>query len=127
MNLDFEVCDGKTFRDLCQDIVDRSQSKKDQIDSIFSELRGHIKNPADIQAFLPLIKDFLEVGIKNDEQLIKLTGIIQKLQSTQLEATGGESGLLSEEDKEKILKNSIEQISIINKQVNAPLEVSSSL
>jgi len=30
-NLDFDICDGKTFRELCKDIISRSESKKDQL------------------------------------------------------------------------------------------------
>jgi len=104
MNLDFEVADGKTFRDLCKDIITRSESKKDQLDILFSDVRGHIKNVNDAAVFLPRLKELLEVGIKNDEQIIKLTGILQKLQSTQIE-TGSDDGTLSDAEKEQLLQN----------------------
>lgn len=104
-NLDFEVCDGKSFRDLCKDVIDRSQSKKDQLDTLLSEVRGYIKTANDVAVYLPRVKELLEVGIKNDEQIIKLTSILQKLQSTQLESSGGNDGLLSDDDKEQLLKN----------------------
>lgn len=117
-NLDFEVFDGKTFRDLCKEIVDRSQSKKDQLDTLLADCRGHIKSINDAQMFLPRIKELLEVGIKNDEQIIKLTSILQKLQSTQLEASGGEDGMLSDDEKSQLLQNSLrEEIKDIQKNV----------
>lgn len=106
-NLDFEVCDGKTFRDLCAEVINRSTSKKDQLDTLFSDIRGHIKSPNDAQAFFPRLKELLEVGIKNDEQIIKLTAILQKLQSTQIETSGGETGILTAEEKEQLLQNSV--------------------
>jgi len=106
-NLDFEVCDGKSFRDLCKEIVDRSQSKKDQLDTLLSDVRGHIKNVNDAATFLPRIKELLEVGIKNDEQIIKLVGVLQKLQSTQLETSGGSDGLLTDEEKDQLLQNAL--------------------
>lgn len=120
MNLDFEVANGKSFRDLCGDIIERSQSKKDQLDTLLSEVRGHIKTANDVAVFLPRVKELLEVGIKNDEQIIKLTSILQKLQSTQLEASGGEDGLLSEEEKEQLLKAAAsKEITEIKKTVDA--------
>jgi hypothetical protein len=120
-NLDFEVCDGKTFRDLCKEVVDRSQSKKDQLDTLFSDVRGHIKNVNDAAVFLPRLKELLEVGIKNDEQIIKLTAILQKLQSTQLETSGGEDGILSDSEKEQLLQNvAKEQLKDIKKMVETP-------
>jgi hypothetical protein len=119
-NLDFEVADGKTFRDLCKEIIDRSQSKKDQLDTLVSDVRTHIKTANDVAVFLPRVKELLEVGIKNDEQIIKLTAILQKLQSTQLETTGGEDGMLSEEEKEQLLKAAAKsEVKEIKKAVEA--------
>lgn len=117
MNLDFEVCDGKTFRDLCKEVIDRSQSKKDQLDTLLSDCRSKIKTTNEATVFLPHIKEFLEVGIKNDEQIIKLAAILQKLQSTQLEATGGEDGMLTEEEKEELLKNIKKDVVEVKKTV----------
>ena len=119
-NLDFEVCDGKTFRDLCKEVIDRSQSKKDQLDTLLSDVRGHIKNVNDATVFLPRIKELLEVGIKNDDQVVKLVSILQKLQSTQLEASGGDDGMLTEEEKDQLLKNAVKQdITAIKKTVDS--------
>jgi hypothetical protein len=120
-NLDFEVADGKTFRDLCKEILDRSQSKKDQLDTLVSDVRSHIKTANDVAVFLPRVKELLEVGIKNDDQIVKLTAILQKLQSTQLETSGGEDGLLTEEEKDQLLKSVKPDVKEIVKEVAAPL------
>jgi hypothetical protein len=104
-NLNFNVCDGKTFEQLCKEILDRSENKKNQLDILFSDVRGHIKNINDAQIFLPRIKELLDTGIKNDEQLIKLAAVLQRLQSTQLESSGGMDGTgLSDEEKEQLMQ-----------------------
>jgi len=128
MNNDFEVCEGKTFRDLCGEVVRRSENKKDQLDTLFSDIRGHIKNINDAQVFLPRIKELLDVGIKNDEQLIKLASVVQKLQSTQLESSGGDAGQLTDDEKDQLIQN-IAKTSImdIKKEVEFPLPVTSSI
>jgi len=118
MNLDFEVADGKTFRDLCKEIIVRSQSKKDQLDTLVSDVRNHIKSANDVQMFLPRVKELIDTGIKNDEQLIKLTAILQKLQSTQLETSGGVDGMLTEEEKEQ-LKAAATEIVDVKKAVES--------
>ena len=127
IGLNFDVCDGKTFRDLCKDVIDRSQSKKNQIDTLITDIRALIKGPNEAQAFLPRVKEFLEVGIKNDEQIIKLAAVVQRLQSTQLEASGGDTAGLYEEEKEQLMKMKMEElanIKDIKNEVDSPISQS---
>lgn len=124
VDLDFEVFDGKSFKDLCKDVVDRSQSKKDQIDTLISNIRNHIKQPNDVQMFMPRIKELLEVGVKNDEQLVKLCAVVQRIQSVQIEATGGESTGLTEEEKDQLIQakmRELESIKEIKKEVDTAI------
>jgi len=121
-NNNFEVSEGTTFRDLCAEIIQRSTAKKNQLDTLFTDVRSHIKNVNDVQVFLPRIKELLDVGVKNDEQLIKLASVVQRLQSAQLEASGGDSGGLSEEEKEQLIENSArEKINEIKKEIESSL------
>ncbi len=126
-NLDFEIYDGTTFRDLCKEVVDRSTSKKNQLDTLFTEIRGLIKGPNDAQSFLPRIKELLDVGIKNDEQLVKLVAVMQRLQSTQIEATGGDTLGLTDAEKEQLMKAAVkDDINSIKKEVDSLLIPSTS-
>ena len=129
-NLDFDVCDGKTFKGLCEDVITRSQSKKDQLDTLFTETRKFITDANSAVVFIPKLKELLEVGIKNDEQLVKLSAVVQRLQSTQLEASGGDTAGIPEEEKEALLQariRGLEALKDIKKEVEAPLQLSSSL
>ena len=119
-DLDFEVYGGKTFKDLCKDVVERSMSKKDQIDIMISDLRSLIKQPNDVQVFIPRIKELLEVGVKNDEQLIKLAAVVQRIASTQIEVSGGEGVGLTEEEKAQLLKN-VESLKKLKKETDQPV------
>lgn len=124
-NLDFDVCDGTTFKELCAEILRRSTSKRDQLDTLLTDVRGHIKNINDAQVFLPHVKELLAVGIKNDEQLIKLATVVEKLQSTQLEASGGDTAGLSDEEKEQLVQAAAsEKLKEIQKEIMAPLSAS---
>lgn len=125
-NFNFEIYEGKSFQDLCKEVVDRSQSKKEQLDILMTDVRSLIKNANDAQVFLPRIKEFLDVGVKNDEQIVKLVGIVQRLQTAQIEATGGDTMGLSEEEKEQLIKNSaIQEIKEIQKELNTSIPTSS--
>ena len=120
-NLDFEVYSGKTFKDLCREVVDRSQSKKDQLDTLIGDMRTLIKGPNDVGQYMPRIKELLEVGVKNDEQLIKLAAVVQRIASSQIEATGGEGAGLTESEKEKLLQNhldAVEALKVIKKETD---------
>ena len=119
-DMDFEVCDGRTFRDLCRDILSRSDSKKQQLDILYSDMRQHIKDSTSALNFVPQLKTLLETGIKNDEQLVKLAAILQRLQSTQMEVTGGEGSGLSEADKEQLMREVVD----VKKEVEKPVNIS---
>ena len=125
METNFEVYEGKTFKDLCREIIVRSENKKDQIDTIIGDLRTLIKGPNDVTMFIPRIKELLEVGVKNDEQLIKLAAVVQRIQSAQIEATGGEGAGLTEEEKNKLLEQHLadvqKNLGAIKKETESPI------
>lgn len=114
---DFEIFPGKRFTDLCRDIVTRADSKKDQVDILMSDVRSLIKDKNDAIVLLPQVKGLLEVGIKNDEQLVKLVAIMQRLQSTQIEASGGADFGLSEEEKAQLFN----EVKEIEQEVKSPV------
>ena len=91
---------------------------------MISDIRSLIKQPNDVQVFMPRIKELLEVGVKNDEQLIKLGAVVQRLYSTQIETTGGDVVGLSEEDKEQLLQariREIDNLKNIKKEIEMPI------
>ena len=101
MDTDFELCDGKSFKDLCKDIIDNQHSRKFQIEVLISELRPMIKTGNDAMMIVPLIKQYIDAGISNDEHLVKLAQICQRLitAQSQAEASGTSYGLSEEEKK----------------------------
>jgi len=123
-NFDFEIFEGKSFKDLCKEICVRSQSKKDQVDTLISDLRSLIKSPNDVGQFMPRIKELLEVGIKNDEQLVKLCAVVQRIQSAQIEAAGGETVGLTEAEKDQLRELGLKEadtLKDIKKEIETPI------
>ena len=102
MDTDFELFQGKSFKDLCKDVVDNQHSRKFQIEVLISELRPMIKTTNDAMMVVPLIKQYIDAGISNDEHLVKLAQICQRLitAQSQAESTGTSFGLSEEEKKE---------------------------
>lgn len=113
---DYEIYNGKSFKDLCKDIVLRSEDKKSQIELLISELRPLVKNVNDALVIVPLIAEYLEVGVKNDEQLCRLAAVIQRLQAAAIE--NSESGLgLSAQEIEQLQKEIEETTKNVSTQI----------
>jgi hypothetical protein len=128
MDFDIELFKGKTFSELMKDVYDNSKKKERQINLLIAELKPLIKNVGDATLIVPLIKEYLEVGVKNDEHLVKLAAVVQRLISsnTKAQAETGNGYLLSEEEKQQLLAelNTIENsdIEINSKVINLAVE-----
>lgn len=102
MDDDFEIYRGKNFSDLCQEIHRNSQQTRNQIDVLISELRQLIKGVNDAMIIVPLIKDYIDVSVKNDEHLIKLAGVVSRIAKKQQSSDGG-SYQLTDSEREELL------------------------
>ena len=99
-NKDIQIFDGKSLSDLLKDIYDNSVQKKTQINKLTEELSNFVKRVSDVAVISPIIKEYLDVGVKNDEQLIKIAQVAAKL----VGATNKEGDeILSEEEKQQLL------------------------
>ncbi len=103
MSNDFKVFEGKSLQDLFKDIYDNSSETKKQIDVLVQDVIKFCTDASTAVAIIPMLKDYMEVHVKNDEQLVKLAGIVQKLVTAQSKGAEGEFGL-SEKEKEQLLQ-----------------------
>ena len=97
-----EIFKGKTFQDLTKDIYDNSKNKKKQIDLLISEIHGFIQTIDDVVMVAPIIKEYMEVSVKNDEHLVKLAGVLQRIISKS-QGDSDETMLLSDAEKEELM------------------------
>jgi len=104
MSSEFQLFDGKNLSSLFKDIYDNQLNKKKNISDLIESLRKLIRNVGEATVIAPIIKDLIEVSVKNDDHLIKLATIAQRLASA--EAKGiGEDGWLSEHEKLQLLND----------------------
>jgi hypothetical protein len=103
MDKNDELFKGTSFADLMSDVYHNSKKKDRQINQLISQLQPLIKNASDATIIVPLIKEYLDVAVKNDDHLVKLTAIVQRFISTK-QTIAGADGLLSEEEKQQLLK-----------------------
>lgn len=101
--LDSIVFGQKKFSDILEEIYNNSKAKEKQISALISELKPLINDIGDATLVVPLIKEYMEVGVKNDEQLIKMATIVQRALNN---TTGGDDGSMgmSEAEKEQLLE-----------------------
>ena len=112
---EFQLFDGKNLSSLFKDIYENQQVKKKNISELIESLRKLIKNVGEATVIAPIIKDLIEVSVKNDDHLIKLANIAQRLAAA--EAKGiGEDGWLSESEKEQLLADMEDTISQVEKK-----------
>ena len=111
MENDPEIYNGKTFSSLVRDIYNNSSNKKDQINQLIKDLRTMVKDVGSATVMAPMIKDYIDVSVRNDEQLIKLSAVLQRfINGTKSEEGGGGAFGLSEKEKEQLLNNVREEI-----------------
>lgn len=111
---DFEIYKGKSFASLCKEIVVNQNEKKDQLDILISELRSLIKTTNDAMIIVPLIKEYFEVGVRNDEQLVKLASIIQKIITRNQDQSGDGSTLSITEEERKQLLEEVDKLKTVS-------------
>jgi len=114
MHEEFELFKGTTFSDLLKDIYHNSKKKDRQINTLIHELQPLIKNLGDATVIVPLIKEYLDVSVKNDEHLVKLAAVVQRLVGSNSKSDG--DGLLDEDEKKQLLAIAQEELDAIQKE-----------
>jgi hypothetical protein len=102
MSTEFELFKGKSLSSLFEDIYNNQIQKKAKISELINELKKMIKHAGDIAVIGPIIKDLIETSVKNDDQLVKLATIAQRIIAGE-KKTEGQEGYLSAEEKAQLL------------------------
>ena len=114
MSLDKEIFTGKTLSDLFGEIYDNSKETKSQVKALIGELKPLIENIGDATLIVPMIKEYMEIGVKNDEHLIKLATVIQRIESAQAKGDSGNdfdfSDLQDLLDESNALESKVEEV-----------------
>jgi len=102
MEKDFKIFGDKNFSDLSEEIYENSKLKKTQIDLLVQEVHGYIQGIEDIAIVGPILKELMDVGVKNDDNLLKLATVIQRIMNKQADAVE-DTSLLSDAEKEELM------------------------
>jgi len=98
--LDNIIFKDKKFSDILSEIYDNQKKKEAQITGLISELKPLISDIGDATLIVPLIKEYMEIGVRNDEQLIKMATIVQRVVNN----SNNEDSLgITEAEKEELM------------------------
>jgi hypothetical protein len=111
------IFDDKSFGDLLKEIHGNQKKKATQLASLIAELRPLIQSLGDATVVVPLIKEYMEISVKNDDHLIKMAAIVQRLSTGG--ANTGDGGQLSAEEMDQLMDVAEE----IAKTVEKPKEI----
>lgn len=124
MSTNFELFPGKNLSGLFEDIYNNQINKKKHISDVITELRRMVRHAGDIAVVGPIIKDLLDTSVKNDEQLVKLATIAQRIISVNSKADGGDVGVLSDDERKQLLleiqevQDEVKNINVMDNEIS---------
>lgn len=98
MELDKEVFEGKKLSDLLQEAYNKQNENRDILKDKIETLSQFINTPGDAIVIVPLIKDLLDSGLKNDEVLMKMVNLFKQPAQANKGDKEEDTGILSEKD-----------------------------
>ena len=103
MASDYEIFKGKSLSGLFKDIYDNSTRNKEQLEVLMKEVVGFIKDGDTAVQIIPMLKEYLEINVKNDDQLVKVAGIVQRIIAAESKGSSEDEYGLTEAEKEQLM------------------------
>ena len=100
---DYEIFKGKSLSGLFKDIYDTSTRNKEQLEVLMKEVVGFIKAGDTAVQIIPMLKEYLEINVKNDDQLVKVAGIVQRIIAAESKGSSEDEYGLTESEKEQLM------------------------
>ena len=90
----------KKFSDVLEEIYNNQKKKDQQVTALISELKPLISDIGDATLVVPLIKEYMEISVKNDDILIKMAALAQRAMAT---VSSDGSLTISDEEKDQLI------------------------
>jgi hypothetical protein len=108
MSNDYEIFKGKSLSSLFQDIYENQNYNRKQLDVLTRNITSMIKDGDTAVQIVPMIKEYLEINVRNDELLVKLASIVQKIITAESKGESESEFGLSEIEKQEIMNTILE-------------------
>ena len=103
MASDYEIFEGKSLSGLFKDIYENTKTNKTQLEVLMKEVVGFIKDGDTAVQIIPMLKEYLEINVKNDDQLVKVAAIVQRIIAAENKGSSEEEFGLSDAEKEQLM------------------------
>jgi hypothetical protein len=113
---DMKIFDDKSFQDLTRDIYENALNKKNQIEVLIREMNKMITSIDEVVIVAPIIKEYLEVAVKNDEHLVKLANVLQRILTKTSNNTEEDGFGLSDTEKEELMTSLHDTVNELQKE-----------
>ena len=100
---DYEIFEGKSLSDLFKDIYENTKTNKTQLEVLMKEVVGFIKDGDTAVQIIPMLKEYLEINVKNDDQLVKVAAIVQRIIAAESKGGSEDEFGLSDAEKEQLM------------------------
>jgi hypothetical protein len=117
----FEIFPGKDLSGLFEDIYKNQTNKKQKISELIAEMKKVIRHAGDMAVIGPIIKDLIDTSVRNDETLIKMAAIVQRLMTAQTKSEG-DDGFLSDKEKEQLLSQLDQTVNEVRDENDAKVD-----
>ena len=100
---DYEIFEGKSLSGLFKDIYENTKTNKTQLEVLMKEVVGFIKDGDTAVQIIPMLKEYLEINVRNDDQLVKVAAIVQRIIAAESKGGSEEEFGLSDAEKEQLM------------------------
>ena len=126
MDMNTKLFNDLSLADLLNDIYLNTRSKNRKIDAAIEAFNNTMKTINDAVVIAPIIKEYLDVAVKNDQHLIKLAEIVQKYINMESKGTssndaGSPLWELSDDEKQSLIAEMDTALSEAQATLNKPL------
>ena len=100
---DYEIFEGKSLSGLFKDIYENTKTNKTQLEVLMKEVVGFIKDGDTAVQIIPMLKEYVEINVKNDDQLVKVAAIVQRIIAAESKGGSDDEFGLSDKEKEQLM------------------------
>lgn len=119
LDKDTPIFDNISFSNIAKEIYEKKKQKDIQLEKLIQHLSDYVKNLTDASILVPLIKEYLDIGVKNDEIMVKLSGIIQKLIIANTKGDSGDDNWISADEKKQLLQEAASEIKSLKNEISS--------